>query len=301
MISLEQLTKVFTNGKGIFDVSFEVAKGEVFGYLGPNGAGKSTTIRQLLGFMKPSSGSARINGLHVWKDSSQCLMEVGYLPGEISFLEGMTGLDFIKLIEGMRGTKDVSYRNELIEQFQFEVGTPIRKMSKGMKQKVAIVTAFMHNPQVLILDEPTSGLDPLMQKVFIDLILAEREKGKTILMSSHSFQEIERTCDRVGVIKDGRIVAVEDIKTVQQKQRKIFEITVNSREDVGKLHDQQLDILEEKDLTLHIAITGDHQSFVQALSKCHILNLSVRTQELEEMFMHYYAQKEGNGDEALTI
>jgi ABC-2 type transport system ATP-binding protein len=291
LIKIEQLTKVFPNGKGIFDVTFDVQKGEVFGYLGPNGAGKSTTIRQLLGFMKPSKGTAFINGLHVWNDSSKIVSNIGYLPGEISFLEGMTGLEFIKVMEGMRGTKDSTYRNELIDLFQFDVRTPIRKMSKGMKQKVAIVSAFMHNPDVLILDEPSSGLDPLMQKVFIDLIQNEKTEGKTILMSSHSFQEIERTCDRVGIIKDGKMVAVEDIKSVQQKQRKIFEITVGSKEDIAKLRNAQLVFVDEKDLTIQIAVTGEHHQFIQALSTCHIENLSVHTQNLEDMFMDYYDRK----------
>lgn len=292
MIHLEHLTKEFTNGRGIFDVSFKVETGEVFGYLGPNGAGKSTTIRQILGFMRPSKGYATINGLNVWTNSSKLLTNVGYLPGEISFLEGMTGIDFIKLIEGMRGTNDITYRNDLIDRFQFDVNTPIRKMSKGMKQKVAIVTALMHNPNILILDEPTSGLDPLMQKVFLDIILAEKKKKKTILMSSHSFQEIERTCDRVGIIKDGRMVAIENIKTVQQKQRKIFEVTVKSREDIKFLKNKNLEILDAKELTLQIAIVGEIQTFIESLSSCSIENLTVRTQNLEEMFMHYYDKKE---------
>ncbi|MBM6617570.1 ABC transporter ATP-binding protein [Bacillus suaedaesalsae] len=291
MIKINNLTKVFPNGKGIFDVSFEVNKGEVFGYLGPNGAGKSTTIRQLLGFSKPTKGKAFINELNVWKESGKILKAVGYLPGEIAFLEGMTGYDFIVLMEGMRGTKERSFRNELIERFQFDPKTPIRKMSKGMKQKVAIVTAFMHNPEVLILDEPTSGLDPLMQRVFIELILEEKKKGKTILMSSHSFQEIERTCDVIGIIKDGSIVAIEDSKTVQGKQRKVFDVQVQTLEDREKLLPLKEMIISEHDLTLTIAVTGDPNPFIQVLSNVNVTNLSVRTQDLEELFMHYYDRK----------
>ncbi|KAA0546703.1 ABC transporter ATP-binding protein [Bacillus sp. BGMRC 2118] len=301
MIKIDNLTKVFPNGKGIFDVSFEVKQGEVFGYLGPNGAGKSTTIRQLMGFSKPTNGAAFINEKNVWKESGTILKHVGYLPGEITFLEGMTGFEFIELMEGMRGTKDVSLRNKLIERFQFDPKTPIRKMSKGMKQKVAIVTAFMHDPGVLILDEPTSGLDPLMQRVFIELILEEKNKGKTILMSSHSFHEIERTCDVVGIIKDGKIVAIEDSKTVLRKQRKVFDVQVHSLEDAEKLHSLKLNemIIAEHELTFSFAVTGNPNSFIQALSGVNVTNLSVRTQDLEELFMHYYDRKVAIEDEPL--
>jgi ABC-2 type transport system ATP-binding protein len=215
MIRIEGLTKVFRNGRGIFDLSFTVGEGEVFGYLGPNGAGKSTTIRHLMGFLRPDKGVAEIAGLDCWSQAPFVQAQTGYLPGEIAFLEDMNGLEFLKLLGGMRRMTDTSRRDELIERFQFDVSTPIRKMSKGMKQKVGIVAAFMHDPKVLILDEPTSGLDPLMQQRFLELIAEEKAQGKTILMSSHIFQEIERVCDRVGIIKDGRLIAVEDMSTLR--------------------------------------------------------------------------------------
>ncbi|MGZ4112384.1 MAG: ABC transporter ATP-binding protein, partial [Tumebacillaceae bacterium] len=221
MIELHGLTKQFAGGKGIFDLTFQVQKGEIFGYLGPNGAGKSTTIRHLMGFTRPDKGRATIDGLDTWANAAEIQKRVGYLPGEIAFLERMNGLEFLKLLAGMRGLRDTSRRDELIERFQFDIKTPIRKMSKGMKQKVGIVAAFMHDPDVLILDEPTSGLDPLMQRIFVDLLLEEKRKGKTILMSSHIFHEIERTCDRVGIIKDGRLISEENVRELQSKQRRI--------------------------------------------------------------------------------
>ena len=164
MISVQNVTKQFSNGKGLFDITFEVKEGEVFGYLGPNGAGKSTTIRNLMGFIKPTAGKATIFGLDCWEDAAKIQREVGYLPGEISFIEGMNGLEFLNLMQGMRGLKDIKRRDELIERLQFDVKTPIRKMSKGMKQKVGIVAAFMHDPEVLILDEPTSDSIHLCNK-----------------------------------------------------------------------------------------------------------------------------------------
>jgi ABC-2 type transport system ATP-binding protein len=291
MIKIDHLTKRFSNGKGIFDLNFEIERGEVFGYLGPNGAGKSTTIRHLMGFMKPTSGVASINGLDCWSNAAKIQASVGYLPGEISFIEGMNGLQFIELMQGMKQMKDSRRRDELIERFQFDVKTPIRKMSKGMKQKVAIVIAFMQDPDVLILDEPTSGLDPLMQRLFIDLILEEKQKGKSILMSSHSFQEIERTCDRVAIIKDGKIVAVESIQDLQAKQRKIFDVVVRSLDDAQQLNESNLEIVEQKGLYLRVAVKGSDHAFIQTLSKCHVENLTMHTQDIEELFMHYYDRK----------
>ncbi|GIN87702.1 ABC transporter ATP-binding protein [Heyndrickxia sporothermodurans] len=290
-IQIEQLTKEFSNGKGIFNVTFEVKEGEVFGYLGPNGAGKSTTIRHLMGFMKPEKGSAKINGLDCWKNRSEIHKSTGYLPGEISFLDGMSGLEFLELLAGMRGLKDVNKRNELIDRFQFDVKTPIRKMSKGMKQKVGIVAAFMHDPQILILDEPTSGLDPLMQSLFVELIIEEKNKGKTILMSSHMFQEIDRTCDRVGIIKDGKIVAVEDVLSMQAKQRKVFTILVETKKDVELIKQSGIDILSVDGQRLKVAVQGDYNRFIHILSQCKVNHLDVHSQSLEEIFMHYYEKE----------
>jgi len=290
-IVIDQLTKVFPSGKGIFDVSFEVGKGEVFGYLGPNGAGKSTTIRHLMGYMKPQKGQATINGLDCFKNSAEIQKKVGYLPGEIAFLEGMNGLEFLNLLAGMRGLKNFQRRDELIELFQFDVKTPIRKMSKGMKQKVGIVAAFMHDPDILILDEPTSGLDPLMQRQFIELILEEKKKGKTILMSSHSFSEIDRTCDRVGIIKDGKIVAIEDVHRLRSMQRKLFDITLRKEEDVQKLLQSGLDVTKSNRNQVQVAVQGDYDSFINVLANVEVDSLDVHTQTLEEIFMHYYDKR----------
>jgi len=291
-IQIHELTKVFPSGKGIFDVTFSIDKGEVFGYLGPNGAGKSTTIRHLLGYMKPQKGSAQINGLDCWEKSAEIQRTVGYLPGEIAFLEGMNGLEFLQLLAGMRGMKDFSKRDELIERFQFDVKTPIRKMSKGMKQKVGIVAAFMHDPKILILDEPTSGLDPLMQRQFIELIEEEKRKGKTILMSSHSFAEIDRTCDRVGIIKDGKIVAIEDVHRLRTLQRKLFDITLKKKEDIELLQQSGLELTNVNGNEIQVAVQGNYQAFLEVLAKVDVANLDVHSQSLEEIFMHYYDRRD---------
>jgi len=191
VLRVSNLTKTFPGGRGVFDLTFEVKHGEAFGYLGPNGAGKSTTIRHLMGFMKPDKGRATILGLNCTTESAEIQKKVGYLPGEIALPDGMNGLQVLELLGSMRGMKNVARRNALIDRFQFDAKTPVRKMSKGMKQKVGIVAAFMHDPELLILDEPTSGLDPLMQHLFVELVSEEKSRGKTLLMSSHIFNEIE--------------------------------------------------------------------------------------------------------------
>nr|WP_242223604.1 ABC transporter ATP-binding protein [Bacillus cereus group sp. BfR-BA-01380] len=288
MLIVQNVTKKFSNGKGLFDVSFQVKEGEVFGYLGPNGAGKSTTIRNLMGFIQPTTGSATIFGLDCWNDAAKIQKSVGYLPGEISFIEGMNGLEFLQLMQGMRGMKNNSRRDELIERFQFDVKTPIRKMSKGMKQKVGIVAAFMHNPEVLILDEPTAGLDPLMQQLFVDLILEEKQKGKTIFMSSHIFTEIERTCDRVGIIKDGKLLTVENIHDLRAKQRQVIDVTVSSHEELQSLKKTALQIENVQGNTASIIVQGNYNELLQILAQHDVIGFQVRTMDLENIFMHYY-------------
>jgi ABC-2 type transport system ATP-binding protein len=294
MIEVKGLTKRFANNKGIFEVSFTVEQGEVFGFLGPNGAGKSTTIRHLLGFMKPDSGTAKINGRHCWTEASAVQQSVGYLPGEMSFLEGMTGIEFLNLLAGMRRLTDVSYRDELIERLQFDVHAPIRKMSKGMKQKVGIVAAFMHRPDVVILDEPTSGLDPLMQQTFIELVLEEKKRGTTFFMSSHSFPEIERTCDRAAIIKNGRLVAINNVHELQSMQRKLFDVTLASEQEAEALAQSPLHIVERNGARVRIAVQGNYDAFIAQLAHYRVRGLDMHVQSLEDVFMNYY-DKRGDG------
>ncbi|MCX7570997.1 ABC transporter ATP-binding protein [Tumebacillus sp. DT12] len=295
MIQVTGLEKRFGNGRGIFDLNFQVKQGEVYGYLGPNGAGKSTTIRHLMGFLKPSRGHARIGGLDCWRDAAEVQKKVGYLPGEIAFLDGINGAEFLDLLAGMRGLKSKARREELIERFQFDSKTPIRKMSKGMKQKVGLVAAFMHDPAVLILDEPTSGLDPLMQKLFVELLLEEKEKGTTILISSHMFQEIERTADRVGIIKDGVLIAEENVHDLQARQKRIIEVTLASAAEADRLAQSGLAVADRHGNRVGIAVQGEYQHLFQTLGGYAITGVDVRTLDLEELFMHYYDRNDHMG------
>lgn len=231
VIEIKNLTRDYGNGKGIFDVSFRVKEGEVFGFLGPNGAGKTTTIRHLMGFIKNQAGQCTISGLDCWQESAKIQEMVGYIPGEISFFDDMTGAEFLKFVTNYKGIKNLDRQKELLKRFELDPKGKIKKMSKGMKQKLGIVTAFMHNPDILILDEPTSGLDPLMQNRFIELIAEEKAKGKTILISSHIFEEVERTCDRIGIIKQGKIMTVDDVETLRERHMHTYTVALGSSEE----------------------------------------------------------------------
>jgi ABC-2 type transport system ATP-binding protein len=291
LIIIDDLTKTYKSGKGIFDIFFSINEGEVFGFLGPNGAGKTTTIRNLLGFLKPEKGRCRIKGLDCWENAAKIQEFVGYIPGEIAFIDNMTGKQFLNLMRDMRKMSDDGKREELIKLLDVDINGKIRNMSKGMKQKLGIITAFMHDPEVYILDEPTSGLDPLMQTIFEDLILQEKKKGKTIMMSSHSFKEIERTCDRAGIIKEGKIVTIEDIHSLKANQRKIFVVSVASEEDIELLKDSELELNSIKGFNVEIAISGNYNYFLDTISKCNVLGLDALTQSIEQVFMDYYSRR----------
>ncbi|MBE0700222.1 MAG: ABC transporter ATP-binding protein [Acholeplasmataceae bacterium] len=288
MIEVNNLTKSYGVNKGVFDLSFTVNDGEVFGFIGPNGAGKTTTIRQLLGFVKADAGSCQIMQLDSHRMSAEIQKHLGYLPGEIAFFDHMTGIQFLTLMANLRNLKNLEKMQYLIDFFELDISGKIRKMSKGMKQKVGLVSAFMHDPKILILDEPTSGLDPLMQTRFVELILKEKKEGKTVLMSSHSFEEIERTCDRAAIIKDGVLVALEDINKLKENRRKIFVIKAKNDSDIKKLINSELEIIVQRGHELEIAVSGDIMPLIRILATCEIESMDVKTMSLEEIFMLYY-------------
>jgi len=266
----------------------------VVGYLGPNGAGKTTTIRALLGFMWPSSGRCTIGNLDCFKQATQIQQTLGYIPGEIAFPDGMTGHEFLAFMSAMRGARREERKKELLEMFELNPEGKIKRFSKGMKQKLGIVTAFMHNPDVLILDEPTSGLDPLMQNRFIELLLSEKAKGKTILMSSHNFEEVEKTCDRVLIIRDGKIVEQADVQKLKDTQRKVFTIKAGSPEEAENiLKTAGFEVRVDPNKTLEVHVTGDKvDRLVKTAAQFHVLGFSVKHQSLEDIFIDYYG-KEG--------
>lgn len=290
MIDIQGLTLKYPSGKGVFNLNFSIQSGEAVGYLGPNGAGKTTTIRALMGFMKPDSGHCTIERLDCFAHAPKIQQTLGYIPGEIAFLEGMNGDEYLKFIGDMRGTKNRTRQKELLDRFELLPKGSIKKYSKGMKQKLGIVAAFMHDPQVLVLDEPTSGLDPLMQNRFVELILEEKAKGKTILMSSHIFEEIERACERVLIIKEGHILTQSDIQTLKASRRKSFLLSSNDTAATAALFSNEGFLLGQIDgNTVEVFVTGgDVDRFGKLLGQVTLTGLDVRSQSLEDVFLHYY-------------
>ena len=291
ILRVDHLTKDFGFNKGVFDVSFEIEAGEVFGFLGPNGAGKTTTIRHILGFSKPQRSSTSVLGMNSWTQQEKIQRTLGYLPGEIAFPDEMTGIQLINQIAAMRGLKDMSRADALIKRFELDPSGGLKRMSKGMKQKVGIVCAFMHDPGVLVLDEPTNGLDPLMQSIFIDLIMEEKQAGKTILLSSHMFEEVEDTCDRIAIIKQGKLVTIVDPDDIRHADDKIFKIELSTVEDYERMLLERLDFIlkePEKSQVRVKVCDEDINKFIGMLTRYDVKYMSEDKHTLEEYFMKYY-------------
>lgn len=268
-IQVINLTRNYGNGKGVFHVSFSIPKGEVFGFLGPNGAGKTTTIRHLMGFLKPQYGICRIKGMNCWKHTARIQKELGYIPGEISFFGEMTGEEYLRFLQKYRGDRNRFRLRNLTERFELDPKAKIKKISKGMKQKIGIIAAFMHDPEILILDEPTSGLDPLMQNRFVELLMEEKENGKTILMSSHIFEEVERTCDRVGIIRNGKMVTVDDTQALRERHMKSYTVRLRNPRTAAQFAEDFHGIQSDRSPDI-VTVTAK--------------------QTLEEIFLSYYGE-----------
>ena len=248
VIEVKNLTKDYKRGRGIFDFSFSVEKGTVYGLIGTNGSGKTTTIRHMMGFLKGNSGTVTIAGMDAWKDAAKIKKLVGYIPGQIDFPDVGTGTAFLKIQAELLGLQDLSYMNSLIDRFKIDITAPLNRMSKGMKQKMAIVAAFMAQPDIYLLDEPSTGLDPLMRDTLIELILEQKAQGKTVFMSSHVFKELEDTCDEVMFIHDGHIVNTVKRSQYEADPRETYTFTLSSeaeyvqcREEISRFQNQHKD------------------------------------------------------------
>lgn len=238
LISVNSVTKDYGYGRGNFDVKLNIDEGEVFGFVGVNGAGKTTLIRQMMGFLKSDSGSITIGGQDAWGESAAIKRNVGYVPGEIAFPDSPTGTSFLKKQADLLNLKDMSRAEEIIKLLQLDPTANLKRMSKGMKQKTAIVAAFMASPSILLLDEPTTGLDPLMRRDFIDLIGEEKAKGTTVFMSSHMFEEVEECCDRVAFIRDGSIMDIKRTVEISHNANKLYKVEFASSSDYERFTSQ---------------------------------------------------------------
>lgn len=291
LIEIKNMTKDYGEGRGIFDVSLSIEKGEVFGFVGTNGAGKTTTLRHMMGFLKPQSGSATINGLDCWKDSAEIKKMIGYIPGEIAFPDAPTGTEFLKRQAELLGLKDMSYAESIIKKLQLDPTANLKRMSKGMKQKTAIVAALMANPDILIFDEPTTGLDPLMRVEFMDILDEQKKKGKTILMSSHMFDEVEHTCDKVSLIKDGKIIAVKSTKEIKYNQEKTYKIEFNSHEDYKLFLAEPFDFADKREHQNQVIVNVNDRQINTLLKTLKGYNIKFITEikyTLEQYFNSQY-------------
>lgn len=303
VIEVNQLTKDYGHNHGIFDVSFTVNKGETLGFLGPNGAGKSTTMRHLMGFSKAHQGRAAILDLDCRKDYARIMEQVGYLPGEVALPEGLDGKGFLKIMKGLHKSKTDQRLKELLEIFPVDLKQKVKRMSIGEKRKLAVLAAFMDDPDILLLDEPTSGLDPMMQEKFIDLIKKEKQRGKTILLSSHIFSEVEALCDRIAIIKDGRIVTVVDAAQVRHGLRKIVEITFKTNNDYRRFLQERLEIAYQHDEDRSVGVYMEDakvNDFLDVIVKYDVASFTEKPVTLEDYFMHFYKSEKtfgGVGDE----
>jgi len=295
VIDTAKLTKYYGKQLGIEDVDLEVKRGEVFGYLGPNGAGKTTTIRTLLDFIRPTRGSATVFGLDIRQSSVDIHRRVGYLNGELALYNNMTGEDLLKYLGNLRGGLDWKYVRELAARFQCDLPRRIQGLSLGNKQKLGLLQAFMHKPELLILDEPTNGLDPLMQHEFYDLLTETKKEGRTIFLSSHILPEVEKVCDRVGIIRQGKLVTVETIETLKSHSVRQLEIHFARAIPTEKFSNVPgiRDILVQ-DKLLTCNVVGSLDALVKAAAQFEVINIISHEPSLEDIFMTYYNEGKNN-------
>ncbi|PGV49556.1 ABC transporter ATP-binding protein [Bacillus sp. AFS037270] len=291
VIEINNLTKTYGKSRGITDISFHVEQGEIFGFIGPNGAGKSTTIRTLLSLIYPTSGSATIFGKDCIQFAPEIKKEIGYLPSEVFYYDNMKVKDLLKYSASFY-KKDCSKRiKELAEIMDLDLNKKIDDLSLGNKKKVGIVQGLLHEPKLIILDEPTSGLDPLMQQKFFELLEEENKKGATILFSSHILSEVQRLCNRVAIIKEGKIVTVEKISTLQENNYKKFKVETKMGLDPNYFIIDGVNNLEVKGNITSFLFKGNINTVLRKIAEIEVTNLWIEEPDLEEIFMHYYEKE----------
>jgi ABC-2 type transport system ATP-binding protein len=289
VVIVDGLTRRFGSRRGVTDVSFQVQAGEVFGFLGPNGAGKSTTIRLLLGMYRADSGAMSVLGHDPARDAVALHRRVGYLPGELALYPRLTGAQHFTAFARARGTADDALRDELIERFRVELDRPVRTLSKGNRQKIGLVLAFMHRPELLILDEPTSGLDPLLQDEFARLVRETRADGRTVFLSSHELDEVQRLVDQVAIIRDGRIVVTDTIEGLRRAAPRTIVFRFDGDVDPAKF--TCIDGIEVTDAQAHsvaLSVSGPLAPVLRVAGDLDAVDMTARPADLDELFLRYY-------------
>jgi ABC-2 type transport system ATP-binding protein len=291
LIEVEGLTKSYGSKRAVNNVTFQVEEGEVFGFLGPNGAGKTTTIRTLMALLRADSGTATIAGLDVWKQSVEIKRLVGYMPGEPALDPNLTGGQILEYFAHLRGGVDRAYLRQLIDRFELDISRRFRQYSTGNKRKVVLIQAFMHRPRVLILDEPTSGLDPLNQQEFDRMLIEARDEGRTVFLSSHVLSEVEKTCTRVGIIRDGTLVRIGDIAELKTIKR--YEMTITFAKPVSASTFKALEGVAEVEILndghgVRLTMQGPADAVVKAAANYPVVSLTSYEPSLEDIFLRYY-------------
>lgn len=291
IIQVNGLTKNYGASRGISDVTFDIVEGEVFGFLGPNGAGKTTTIRVLMGLLRPTAGDAAIGGLDCWRLSTQVKRLVGYLPGEFSFDPSLKGAQIIEYLGNLRGGVDQAYVRKLIDRLGVDPGKRFREYSRGNKQKIGLVQAFMHRPRLLILDEPTSGLDPLNQQEFYTMIDEVHAEGRTVFLSSHILPEVEHTCSRVGIIREGQLVQVNDVAALKDIKQHDVEMSFTVPASAAWFTNVPgvISVTPRRDgLDMHLTVQGEMREVIKLAAEHDATNLVIHEPSLEEVFLRFY-------------
>jgi ABC-2 type transport system ATP-binding protein len=283
VIETNNLTKYYGKIKGVEDLTFSVKRGEIFGFLGPNGAGKTTTIRTLLGYLYPTRGTATIFGKDIIDNNVEIKKEVAYIPGDLNIYGHLTGKQFLDYFASLRNREMVLF-DELLNIFEVPLQRKVKGYSKGMKQKLGIIQAFMDDPEMVIMDEPTSGLDPLLQQKFYDFILKQKKRGRTMFFSSHVLAEVDKICDRIGIIRNGELIALEDVDTLKHKRGK--KIRVKIKEKPESFHGPK--DTKIKDGWIEFIASDSIDSWIKKLSKFTIIDLEINDFSLEDIFIHYY-------------
>ena len=283
VIETKNLTKYYGKIKGVEDLTFTVKKGEIFGFLGPNGAGKTTTIRTLLGYLNKTSGEAYVFGKNIDDNIVEIKSEVGYIPGELNIYGHLTGRQFLDYFSSLRH-REMTLLDELLKIFNLPLDRKVKGYSKGMKQMLGIIQAFMDDPEIVIMDEPTSGLDPLLQQKFYEFLRKQKNKGKTMFFSSHVLSEVDKVCDRIGIIRNGGLVALEDIETLKDKMGKKIRVKIKEKPEKFKGPKN----MKIKEGWIEFVTNSDVDHWIKLLSKYTILDLDINEFSLEDIFINYY-------------
>jgi len=304
LVDVVGLTKHYGRKRGVIDLSFHVVEGEVFGFLGPNGAGKTTTMRLLMALLFPDSGGARIAGLDCWRQSVDVKRVLGYLPGELAFDPNLTGGQILAYYANLRGGVDRAYLERLVSRLDLDVSRRFRHYSHGNKQKVGLIQAFMHRPRLLLLDEPTSGLDPLNQHEFGQMVAEVRGEGRTVFLSSHILSEVESMCDRVGIIRDGRLARVGSVAELKDIKHHDVDLTFTFAPPADAFREvagvERVEVLPDG-RTLRVRIHGDVDPLIKMAARYPLANFISREPSLEDVFLRFYQGDESRKDTASVV